>query len=565
MDMMLEEFKTIFDRPEKVRKLRETILNLAVRGQLVPQIDEESSDNLIKTIFELKLKYHEEMENKKVKILTKADLKVPFNIPRGWNLICIGDLMELINGRTFKPSDWSEKGLPIIRIQNLNNKNSTFNYCDFDVDQKYYVNNGELLIGWSGTPGTSFGAFIWEQDKGVLNQHIFKAVPYTDINKEFLKIFINARLEEMIEKSHGGVGLKHITKGNFESMALPIPSSEEQERIVNKYNELIEICDKLEELLEKKVYCSSLSAKSVFNSIGNATTTEELEENLRFILSNFKDLSLGDDAVKELKNCILQLAVQGKLVPQDPLDEPAEVLLERIQEEKEKLIREKKIKREKPLPDISREEEPYELPIGWKWVYINEVAFVTKLAGFEYTKYLANSITNNGEVPIVRARNIKMNKFIDTIQEFISFDLSEKLNRSALYKKCILITFIGAGIGEVAIFDKANRYHLAPNIAKIEIFNNFYMNIDENYALYCLMSPIGQNDIFAFLKATAQPSLSMETIRKVRVPIPPLPEQKRIVEKVDSLMQLCDELEKKIEKSKNYSNRLMESILKSSF
>ena len=127
------------------------------------------------------------------------------------------------------------------------------------------------------------------------------------------------------------------------------------------------------------------------------------------------------------------------------------------------------------------------------------------------------------------------------------------------------MTFIGAGIGEVAIFNKNTRFHLAPNVAKIEIFNNYSFNIDEKYILYYLMSTIGQNDIFRFQKATAQPSLSMETIRKVRTPIPPLNEQKRIVEKVDELMALCDELEKNIEQSKNDSELLMQSVLQEAF
>jgi len=254
-----------------------------------------------------------------------------------------------------------------------------------------------------------------------------------------------------------------------------------------------------------------------------------------------------------------------KLVPQDPNDEPVSVLLEKIKKEKEMLIKEGKIKKEKPLPPITQDEIPFEIPKGWKWVYINDIAFVTKLAGFEYTKYLSTAISNNGDVPIIRANNIKMNKFIENTNEFISYDLSEKLNRSAVYKKCLLMTFIGAGIGEVAIFNKNTRFHLAPNVAKIELFNNFSFNIHEKYILYYLMSEIGQNEIFRFQKATAQPSLSMETIRKVRIPIPPLNEQKRIVEKVDQLMALCDELEKNIEQAKKDSELLMQSVLREAF
>ncbi|WP_213996912.1 restriction endonuclease subunit S [Tepidanaerobacter syntrophicus] len=272
-----------------------------------------------------------------------------------------------------------------------------------------------------------------------------------------------------------------------------------------------------------------------------------------------------EQLISKLRKNILQEAVQGKLVPQDPNAEPASVLLERIKEEKERLIKEGKIKKGKPLPPIAEDEIPYELPKGWEWVYINDIAFVTKLAGFEYTKYLSTAISESGDVPIIRAQNIKMNKFIENANEFISYDLSEKLSRSAVYKKCLLMTFIGAGIGEVVIFNKNNRFHLAPNVAKIEIFNNFSFNIDEKYILYYLMSESGQNEIFRFQKATAQPSLSMDTIRKVRIPIPPLSEQKRIVQKVDQLMALCNELEKNIEQSKKDSELLMQSVLQEAF
>ena len=250
--MMLEQFKTIFDKPEKVKRLREVILDLAVRGKLVEQIKDDSTSEFYQHIISAKNKYYEEKYSKKAKILSKKDMKLSFSIPDSWKVICIGDLVDLINGKAFQPTEWSQDGLPIIRIQNLNNINAKFNYCNFEVDEKYYVDDNELLIGWSGTPGTSFGAFIWKRGKGVLNQHIFKAIPYFDFDKEFLKIFINARLDEMIDKSHGAVGLKHITKGRFENMLIPIPPLEEQKRIVEKVDSLMALCDELEKKIEEQ-------------------------------------------------------------------------------------------------------------------------------------------------------------------------------------------------------------------------------------------------------------------------------------------------------------------------
>ena len=315
-------------------------------------------------------------------------------------------------------------------------------------------------------------------------------------------------------------------------------------------------------LTVKSLMSAEIIVPSIYKQRSIINTVESLKVKFDKI---YLKLYEQDKNINELRQAILQQAVEGKLVPQYPNDEPANVLLAKIAEEKERLIKEGKIKKEKLFPPISEDEIPYELPNGWEWAYINEIAFVTKLAGFEYTKYLSTAISNSGEVPIVRAQNIKMNRFIDSSAEFISFELSEKLNRSALYKKCVLMTFIGAGIGEVSIFNRNKRYHLAPNVAKVEIFNNFSLNIDEKYLLYYLMSATGQREIFGFLKATAQPSLSMETIRKIRVPIPPLQEQMRIIEKVDQLMSLCDKLEKNIEQSKNDSELLMQSVLQKAF
>jgi len=573
MNMMLEQFKTIFDRPERVKKLREVILDLAVRGKLVEQDpNDEPASVLSERIREEKERLVWEKKFKKENPLVEiGEEEKPYELPKGWQWIRLGDYC-IINPRNSVDDNEDASFVPMRLINDgFDNKHS------YEIKKWKEIKSGFTHFAEKDVVVAKITPCFENRKSAVMKNLINKVGAGTtelyvirSINNLILPEYIlslcktETFIKGGLETYTGTAGQQRVKKDYIHNLVVALPPLEEQKRIVEKVDSLMFFCDKLEESLEKKVHYGLLSAKSVFNSIGNVTTTEELEETLRFILSNFKDLSLGANAVKELKNCILQLAVQGKLVPQDPSDEPAEVILEKIRDEKERLIKEKKLKKEKALAEISEDENPYELQKGWKWAHINEIAFVTKLAGFEYTKYLSNGITYEGDVPIVRAQNIKMNNFIENTQEFISFDLSEKLSRSALYKKCIVITFIGAGIGEVAIFDKVNRYHLAPNVAKIEIFNNFSVNVDEKYALYYLMSSIGRKDIFRFLKATAQPSLSMETIRKVRVALPPLQEQKRIVEKVDSLIQLCDELEKKIEKSKDYSNRLMESILKSS-
>lgn len=174
---------------------------------------------------------------------------------------------------------------------------------------------------------------------------------------------------------------------------------------------------------------------------------------------------------------------------------------------------------------------------------IGRFCFVTKLAGFEYTNAMTDSIVNDFGVPIVRAQNVKMFKFYsDKIREFIPKDISFQLNRSSLNKKCLLITFIGAGIGDVCVFDEKERYHLAPNVAKIEIFDEYKCLLDEHYLMYYLGSEAGQGEIRRISKASAQPSLSMETIRSINVVLPPFDVQEQIVEYLNKKIFHMDSL-----------------------
>jgi len=137
-------------------------------------------------------------------------------LPSGWVLAPIKELCYLVNGRAFKPSEWSAEGIPIIRIQNLNNPEAEFNYCDFEIPHKFIVHNGQLLFAWSGTPGTSFGAHIWNGREGALNQHIFKVeIPELFLSKAYFKHVLNHKVTEYIKKAHGTAGLAHITKSDL--------------------------------------------------------------------------------------------------------------------------------------------------------------------------------------------------------------------------------------------------------------------------------------------------------------------------------------------------------------
>lgn len=161
-------------------------------------------------------------------------------LPLGWVAAPIGNLCTLRNGRAFKPSDWVGAGVPIVRIQNLNNQRAKFNFFAGEVDERFRLRGGELLFAWSGTPGTSFGAHVWYGKDAVLNQHIFR-VDFDEkvINKRFFRFAINQKLDELIGIAHGGAGLQHVTKGKFEGTVVFLPPLSEQTRIADKLDTVL--------------------------------------------------------------------------------------------------------------------------------------------------------------------------------------------------------------------------------------------------------------------------------------------------------------------------------------
>ena len=166
-----------------------------------------------------------------------------------WKTYKLGQLAEYINGRAFKPEDWGSAGLPIVRIQNLNDPTKPFNYFSGSFAEKHRVNSGDVLLSWSGTPGTSFGCFIWNRGEALLNQHIFKVNVNEDlVLREYFVYAVNGRLEEMIDLAHGAAGLRHITKAKLETIELPVPPHDEQRRIVSHIKACMERVEEIEGL-----------------------------------------------------------------------------------------------------------------------------------------------------------------------------------------------------------------------------------------------------------------------------------------------------------------------------
>ncbi|MBU1000960.1 MAG: restriction endonuclease subunit S [Proteobacteria bacterium] len=275
-------------------------------------------------------------------------------LPEGWESCAIGDLCELINGRGFKKTERSSSGLPIIRIQNLNNYKAKFNYYNGEYKEQIFVNKGDLLFAWSGTPGTSFGAHIWNGPEGVLNQHIFRVLNNDNlIRKEYFARAFNHKLIELIAGAHGGVGLRHITKNKLEATQIPLPPLNEQRRIADKINELQARSRRAREALE---------------------TVKPLLDKLR--------------------QSVLAAAFRGDLTAewrkQSPEVEPASKLLERIRAERrarweEAELLKMRAKGQEPKnnkwkakykePEPVDTKELSKLPKGWSWIRLEQCVY----------------------------------------------------------------------------------------------------------------------------------------------------------------------------------------------
>ena len=223
--------KDKFNLANNIKLAKSKILDLAIHGKLVPQdpTDEPASE-LLKRI------------NPKAEIT--CDNGHYQKLPEGWAILKVGDVAEYINGRAFKPEEWEQTGLPIIRIQNLNDPNAYYNRTKNEYEEKYLIKKGDLLFAWAA----SLGTYIWKGEDAWLNQHIFKVVPYPFMDKKYLYYAFHAMITEFYRKSHGS-GMIHITRKQFEEITLWLPPLAEQYRIVQYLQQVFEKLDSIVENL----------------------------------------------------------------------------------------------------------------------------------------------------------------------------------------------------------------------------------------------------------------------------------------------------------------------------
>lgn len=534
--MLLSNLDLLATAPGGVARLRELILTLAVQGKLVPQDPaDEPAGELLKKIRAEKDRLIAEGKIKRDKtLLPITDEEKPFELPVGWEWVRLGATMEMFNGRPFKPTDWLNSGMPIVRIQNLNKLEASFNYCDpASVTEKNRIDDGSFLISWSGTPGTSFGAFIWRRGPAALNQHIFKCELLGEaFSPDFLKLSINSQLNVLIAKAQGGVGLQHVTKGVLENLVLVLPPLSEQSRIVTRVEGLMRLCDALEAKGRLEAAQHAQLVTTLLGALTASATPEALADNWQRVAQHFDLLLDRPAAIDALEQTLLQLAVRGLLVPQDPADEPASTLLARIHTEKDRLIAEGQIKRDKPLPPIADEEKPFALPVGWEWARLNDLIRISSGDGLT-----AAQMAPGGTVPVYGGNGVNGHHDQANVEE-----PTLAIGRVGYYCGSVHVTPARAWVTDNAFITRYPKAYL-----------------DMSWLYWLLVGTnLKEND-----SATAQPVISGRKLYPIVVALPPLPEQSRIVTRVTALRQLCSDLRQRLAERQSVQARLAEALVAS--
>ena len=458
-------------------QLKASILQYAMEGKLVKQDpnDEPASDTV-------KTKSMEESRTE------------PYKIPVNWKWIRLGSGVRFINGRAYKKSELlTDSNLtPVLRVGNLFT-NSSWYYSDLKLDKDKYIDNGDLIYAWSA----SFGPRIWNGGHVIYHYHIWKTVIKEGIDKKFLYYFLSDPHNVLGETKLHGSTMKHVTKTNMEKLPFPLPPLEEQKRIVAKIEKLMPLVDEYAESYNR----------------------------LQKIDNEFED---------KLKQSVLQYAMEGKLVKQNPSDELASELIKKIENEKAELVKEGKIKKSKKLPAITDDEKPFDIPNSWEWVRLGDIvqAQIGKTPQRHNSDYWAER-----DIPWVSISDLTNGNLTETKEKISSKALKDVFHDRIVAKNTLLMSF-KLTIGKVAIL-RINAVHNEAIVSIIPFIDSEHSLRDY---LFVTLPMISQNGYFK--DAIKGKTLNKSSLTKLLIPLPPLKEQKRIVAKLREFKRSADILSK---------------------
>ena len=379
----------------------------------------------------------------------------------------------------------------------------------------------------------------------------FMAIFRSRINESLL-YFINSPLFRRMIDEVNTMTINQITQENLKSTIFPLPPLEEQRRIVKKIDFLMAQCDELEKLRAERDKKRLIVHSAARDRLLNPNDDQSSKEAWDFIRNNFSDLYSVKENVKELRKSILQLAVMGKLVPQDPNDRPASELLKEIEAEKERLIKAEKIKKQKKLPEVTETEKMFNLPNGWIWSRLQNVLDVR-----DGTHDSPKDAIGANTYPLITSKNFIGEKIDFSNARRISFeDHFEIIKRSRVDKLDILFSMIGGNIGNQVLVEEETEF----SIKNVALFKYYSQHCTNPYFIKRFLEHLALN-LQSQAAGGAQPFVSLGFLRNLVIALPPLPEQHRIVAKVEQLMALCDRLEQQIDQSTNKQTDLLNAVI----
>lgn len=287
----------------------------------------------------------------------------------------------------------------------------------------------------------------------------------------------------------------------------------------------------------------------------NSANAKDFQEIWTRIAEHFDILFTTEDSIDQLKQAILQLAVMGKLVPQDPNDEPVSVLLEKIAKEKERLIVEGKIKKQKVLSEVDKGNLPFELPKGWECVNFSDLAI---RMGSGSTPRGGKSAYEESGIPFLRSQNVRNEGVELRDVAFINGTIHEKMSNTVVYPNDLLLNITGGSLGRSTIYPTGiGEANVSQHVSIIRL----YEVLDVRFVHLCVLSPYIQSLIWGRQVGMAREGLSKKVLELFEFPVPPINEQKRIVEKVHNLMTLCDQLKKRLKDAQTTQLHLANAIV----
>lgn len=534
-----------------IKKLRELILELAVRGKLVPQDpNDEPASVLLERIAVEKARLVKEKKIKKEKPLSAiSEDEKPFELPKGWEWCRFEDIVDIQSGITKgrKLTNRVLTTVPYLSVANVQRGYvdvTGIKSVELPVDEveKYQVLTGDLLITEGGDWDKVGRTAIWADEMPYVahQNHVFKARKFLQEQDEsWLEMFLNgpSARDYFAGSSKQTTNLASINKTQLRGCLIAIPPKNEKSCIVAKVDELMTLCDQLELRSESQLAAHQTLVETLLATLTDSSDADELAQNWARLSTHFDTLFTTEASIDALKQTILQLAVMGKLVPQDPSDEPASALLERIAAEKAQLVKEKKIKKEKPLPAICEDEKPFELPQGWAYSYIASLCNCLDYLRIPINK--EERLLRCGDVPYYGA-----NGQVGFIDDYL-FD-----------EDLVLVVEDETFIGRTKPFSYIVR-------GKSWVNNHAHVlrplgGMSADYLNLCLQ----YYDFIPLTSGTTgRKKLTQAGLMGAKLWLAPLAEQQRIVVKVDELMTLCDQLKSLLLTSQQTQLALADSLV----